>query len=268
MFVDKFVVNAMLMTNKTFNIISKDKSQVVNKINKLMTNNGFKKEIKNPKYVFVLGGDGTFIKTINKFYSKEVNLIHINTGNIGFYSKFNSKKLPSINQITNESNYINPDVLLAKAKNKYFNAINEIAIKSTNTISCDIYINNTFYESFRGSGLLVSTKTGSTGFCKSALGSIIFPTVDAYELVELFPTLHAKKNSISSPIVLGTKSKITIKNILSNYSNSLITDGIERTCLSNEDSLNIEIIKPKFKLLFTKNESEYIKKIQETFING
>lgn len=256
------------MANNTFNIISKEKSQVVNKLNNFLIKNKFKKDVKNPKFVFILGGDGTFVKASSQFYSKEVNLIHINTGNVGFYSKFNSKKLPTINQIIDESNYINPDVLLAKAKNKCFNAINEIAIKSTNTISCDIYIDNVFYESFRGSGLLVSTKTGSTGFCKSALGSIIFPTVDAYELVELFPTLHAKKNSISSPIVLSTKSKITIKNISSNYKNSLITDGIEKTCLSNKDCLTLEIIKPKFKLFFTKNQSEYINKLQETFIKG
>ena len=101
------------LANNTFNIISKEKSQVVNKLNNLLIKNKFKKDVKNPKFVFILGGDGTFVKASSQFYSKEVNLIHINTGNVGFYSKFNSRKLPTINQIVDESNYINPDVLLA-----------------------------------------------------------------------------------------------------------------------------------------------------------
>ncbi len=233
-----------------------------------MTKAGFKYTDKKPAYVFVLGGDGTFVRTIKKLYLSETKIIPINTGTIGFYSSFDCSNLPKVDQIIDDSNYVKPDVINVKIGKKTIYAINEIALKALNTISCDLYINDSFYESFRGSGILICTKTGSTGYCKSALGSIILPNVNAYELIELFPTLHAKKNTISSPIILNTNSSVNIKNIKSNYKNSLVADGIEEALITNDNSLLVSITKPKFDLFFTKNEKQYICKLQKVFIKG
>lgn len=264
-----------MQTNKTFNIISKHKNDpIIQYINEMMTKNEYKLDKKNPSYVFILGGDGTFVSTIKKFYNKEVWIIPINTGNVGFYSFFNKNRLPKLRDIQNKSNYINPDVIKAKINKKEVYAINEIAINGVNTITCSININGHFYEQFKGSGLIVSTKTGSTGYCKSANGSIIFPNVDAFEIIELFPTLHAKKTTINSPIILNTKNtKVKINNFKSNNPISFVSDG-QCVAALKEATLDLSIIKPKgFKLFFPIRDNsqcngDYIDKLQKTFIKG
>ncbi len=264
-----------MITNKTFDIISKQKNDpIILYINQMMTKNKYKLDKKNPSYVFILGGDGTFVSTIKKFYKKDVWIIPINTGNVGFYSFYNKNHLPKLKDVENKFNYINPDVIKAKIDNKEVYAINEIAINGVNTISCSIVINGHFYEKFKGSGLIISTKTGSTGYCKSANGSIIFPNVDAFEIIELFPTLHAKKTTINSPIILNTnKTKVIINDFKSNNPISFVSDG-QCVLTSKEATVDLAIIKPTgFKLFFPiKNNSQcnghYIQKLQKTFIKG
>ena len=70
----------------------------------------------NPKkhdYILIIGGDGTFLKTLyklNKFNNARV--IPINGGTIGFYSYFNTKNLnSSLKNITNEEKYNKPIVI-------------------------------------------------------------------------------------------------------------------------------------------------------------
>ena len=52
---------------------------------------------KKPDYIFIIGADGTFLKTLNKLNKfKNARVIPINGGTIGLYSYFNTKNLNSI----------------------------------------------------------------------------------------------------------------------------------------------------------------------------
>lgn len=53
-----------------YTIIANDyqeSTQLVNKISKLLQENQLKEDLSNPQYVFIIGGDGTLLRAVNKF---------------------------------------------------------------------------------------------------------------------------------------------------------------------------------------------------------
>lgn len=97
--------------------------------------------------IIVLGGDGTFVHAYNTYAKKDVKMVLINTGLVGFYSiDLNLDPKAIIKYFDNDNNFYKPDVVSCKVGNKTYYAINEILIEGINTISADISINNNHYE--------------------------------------------------------------------------------------------------------------------------
>jgi len=155
--------------------------------------------------------------------------------------------------------------MITVAKKKYY-GVNEAVVKSLNTIEMNVDINHSFYEKFKGSGILVCTKTGSTGFAKNLNGSIIMPSVNAIEFLEIAPTVHVKNLSVRSPLILSDNTTVSLSNFISSQQSSLIVDGVNVRNLKQNDQIDISMCKSNFKILFYKNEKDYIKKLQKTFI--
>jgi NAD+ kinase len=174
-----------------------------------------------------VGGDGTLVRTLKKCYNKNIRVICINTGNVGFYASFTQKNIDKFeNEILNTSNYIHPDILEIEINGKKIYAINEVVVQALNTIEMDIEISNNFYENFKGTGILICTKTGSTGQAKTNNGAIISPDINAIQLVEIAPTLHANKNTIKSPFVFSGNSTIKLSNFKFSQRTDVIADGM------------------------------------------
>jgi NAD+ kinase len=169
--------------------------------------------------------------------------------------------------ITNTSNYINPDILEITIDNKKIYAINEVVIQALNTVEMNIKINDIFYEKFKGTGILVCTKTGSTGQAKTNNGAIIAPNINAIQLIELAPTLHANKITITSPLILDGKSKIELLNFKFNQRTDVIADGMLKSHLKPTNEIKIRKISASFELFFSLKMDEYIKKLHKTFIS-
>ena len=157
----------MSTSTNSINIYTNDSQESIKLKNKL-TIFFYKAKItinEKSSNVLVLGGDGTFIKAFNKYRMKNVKLLLINTGGIGFYSSFDN--IFSIDKILNffsdENNFYNPNIIKCEINSKSYYAINEIFINSPSVIKTNISINDCKYETFVGSGLSFCTITGSTG---------------------------------------------------------------------------------------------------------
>jgi NAD+ kinase len=104
------------------------------------------------------------VRNLRYYYHKAINIVSINTGNIGFYAHFHRDDFKRfMEDIMNSENYSNPYLLEIYVNDKHLNAINEMTIQSLNTISIDITINDIFYETCKGTGVMICTRTGSTG---------------------------------------------------------------------------------------------------------
>lgn len=124
--------------------------------------------------IIVIGGDGTFVHAFNKYASRKVKMVLLNTGFVGFYALNTKPTVKELIKIFSDSkNFTYPDVVVFENDNQKFFALNEITLAGANTMSANISINDAHYQMFRGSGLCFSTKTGSTGYNKSLGGSIL-----------------------------------------------------------------------------------------------
>jgi len=218
--------------------------------------------------IIVIGGDGTFVHAFNKYSSRKVKMVLLNTGFVGFYS-LNTK--PTVKELikvfSNNKNFTYPDVVVFENDNQKFLALNEITLAGANTMSTNISINDAHYQMFRGSGLCFSTKTGSTGYNKSLGGSILLTKEKIWEMTEISPIAHAKYLSIRNSIVLDKNKVVKLTNLRSNGSLVLLNDGFEHQIDLNLNA-KVYLSKPQAQISFSNELKPYLDKLQKVFIIG
>lgn len=173
----------------------------------------------NPDVVFSFGGDGTMLSSIHRYIDQleTVKFIGINTGRLGFFTDFDKDELPMICEMLknnefeiNQFNILEYTLINEQTTFKGY-AVNELAIiNPVHTQNIDVYINDEQFETFRGTGLLVSPPTGSTAYNKSLGGSVIDPNIKAIQLTEIAPINNRVFKSLASPLVLSEQSKIEL----------------------------------------------------------
>lgn len=198
-----------------------------------------------PDIVFVIGGDGTFLKAVNKFNQQldKIKFVTFNQGNVGFYHNFSVEQFDQVIEslINNDKNLIinQLDLLEVTINNQIIYGINEFRLVNlSQTLSCDVYINEQFLEFFRGSGVIISTKTGTTGLMKTAGGAIIYAQEKLMQYQELFPVNNSSYRTINSPIIFDQHQVITLK-IKNIGPNQIQTDEIMKKTLKKTNNVNI-----------------------------
>ena len=182
----------------------------------LMDNLDYEYDKLNQDIVFTIGGDVTFLKAIHKFPNALFFGIH--TGHLGFYSNFNYKELDRLINMIKKGDFKEEKMPLISATAytddgiKTYYALNEITlISSPRTLILDLYINDKEFEEFRGTGICVSTPTGSTAYNKSLGGAILDHSIDAFQITEIAGINSRFYETIKNPIVLGGKNVVTFK---------------------------------------------------------
>lgn len=157
-------------------------------------------------FVFVIGGDGTILKTA-RFYSKfSTPVFGINLGRLGFLSQSSKENLEYAAGEILKGNYTLEDRIMLQSEN--FTALNDFVIKGGTrgrTSSFGLKINGKFVCNYLADGIIISTPTGSTAYGLSAGGPVLYPSLDAFVIVPICPhTLTAR------PIVIPDTETITI----------------------------------------------------------
>jgi NAD+ kinase len=66
--------------------------QVQKQINTLLKNKHWILNKVSPDYLFIIGGDGTFVRELQNYYNRDIKIVCINTGTVGFYYQFIGNK--------------------------------------------------------------------------------------------------------------------------------------------------------------------------------
>lgn len=166
--------------------------------------------------IVVLGGDGTMISTARLIGNREVVVLGINYGSLGYLTEFRIEEMfPALEKILAGEYEIDPRVMLdvellrngeTLEKGKVLNdvVINKAAL--ARIIEVDVELNNLFVNSFRADGLIVSTPTGSTAYNLSAGGPILYPSMNAIVLTPICPFTLTNR-----PIVVPDEDEIVVK---------------------------------------------------------
>lgn len=164
----------------------------------------------------VLGGDGTMLQAAELVHCTEVPIIGINLGHVGFLAEFESFQIDeAIRRIAKKDYFINRrmeahvDVWLPGATEPLSDwALNDITLDREDRgrmVELSIRVDDVEMSSFGCDGVIVSTPTGSTAYAFSAGGPIMWPNVEALQLVPL--AAHAL---FARPLIIGSGSTFTI----------------------------------------------------------
>ena len=131
-----------------------------------------------------IGGDGTFLSTAAHIGKKQIPVLGINTGRLGFLADVPVENiLPALESLLSSNYDIEERTLLfvetsdhTQLDNPY--ALNEVSVlkqDSSSMISIHTYLNGEAIHTYQADGLLISTPTGSTAYSMSVGGPIVVP---------------------------------------------------------------------------------------------
>ena len=184
--------------------------------------------------VLSIGGDGTFLKAASRVGKKEIPILGINTGRLGFLADVLPDQMEDAFDEIYQGNYLaEPRRVLKLTCNGhvlkgYPYGPNEIAVLKRDTssmITIHAYINGEPLNVYQADGLVISTPTGSTGYSLSVGGPILVPQSGTISLTAVAPhSLNVR------PIVIRDDWEITL-DVESRSHNFLIAvDGRSETC--------------------------------------
>ena len=167
----------------------------------------------NPDFVFVLGGDGTFLRAVHEYMDKidQVKFVGIRCGTLGFFYEFEVGDIKRVIDLISTGNYIDESHRLIECdlNNKTIYAVNEIRFENPfHTLVCNVTLDDYELEAFHGNGLLVCNELGSTAYNKSLGGSVISHHLDLLELTEISMIQNNSFRSLGAPLILKADSKI------------------------------------------------------------
>ena len=187
----------------------------------------------------VLGGDGTMLRAAEIFRGKNLPILGINLGHVGFLAEIERPSLSDIaSAITSGSFEIEERMSLSyqlirggKVLQSGW-ALNEVTIERNDHQMIDLFIQIDHRPLSRWwcDAVICATPTGSTAYAYSAGGPVVWPEVDALVLLPL--AAHAL---FTRPMVISPKSEIVID--IESESADLNADGIRRTKLQKNDRI-------------------------------
>ena len=166
-------------------------------------------------YVISLGGDGTFLKAASRVGAKQIPIIGVNMGRLGFLANVTSEEVKGVLDSVFEGKYeieeravIQLEADGAILENCPF-ALNDIAIlKRDNAamISIKASVNGEYLVTYLADGLVISTPTGSTAYSLSVGGPIIVPQSGILSMTPVAPhSLNIR------PIVINDEAEIKLE---------------------------------------------------------
>ena len=200
-------------------------------------------------FALSVGGDGTFLTSSAVIGDKNIPILGVNVGHLGFLADVQSQDLDDILQklvageytieqrsllrvsvLDKEGSFRN-DLVMAP------NALNEVAILKqglTNMLSIETRVNGELLHTYHSDGLVISTPTGSTAYNLSIGGPLVVPQNRAIILTPIAPHSLTVK-----PIVVPDDWTFDIR-VSSRYDTYMVSVDGRSQSLSTDMSLHIE----------------------------
>lgn len=147
-------------------------------------------------FLISLGGDGTLLDTVTLVRNKNIPVLGINFGRLGFLASMGHEEFQTAVQALIDRTYVidKRSLIHLDANETLFNnmpyGLNEFAIHKTDTspmIKIHTYLNGEFLNTYWADGVIVATPTGSTGYSLSCGGPIVFPESASFVITPVAP---------------------------------------------------------------------------------
>ena len=167
--------------------------------------------------LFVLGGDGTILSVAAECAVRNVKIIGINYGHVGFLAEFEREKIDEAIALVLSGKFDVQKRAMLKVEygGKTYYALNDLVIQRNtagnnfaNTVNLHAEIDGATVDNFSSDGLIISTPTGSTAYSLAAGGSVLSPELNAFIITPICShTLHSR------PIVFSDTSTLCVNSV-------------------------------------------------------
>lgn len=226
--------------------------------------------IEGVDYVISMGGDGTFLEAANKVGDREIPILGVNMGRLGFLADVLPSEIETTLDHVLRGDHIIEDHTVIKLEtngetvecNPF--ALNDIAVlkrDSASMISIRAYVNGDFLVNYQADGLIIATPTGSTAYSLSNGGPIIVPQSGSLCITPVAPhSLNIR------PIVINDTSVIELE-VCSRSHNFLV--AVDGRSMKMAEETRLTICKAPYTIKLIKLESQrYFSTLHEKLMWG
>ncbi len=212
--------------------------------------------------VVVLGGDGTLISVARLVGDRQVPILGVNLGSLGFLTEITLAEMyPALERCLKGDYEVSARMMLRVSLHrggeevKGHQVLNDMVINKgalARIIDMETEVDGRYLTTFKADGLIISTPTGSTGYSLSANGPIIHPQLDCLVITPICP--HTLTNR---PIVVASDALITITLQSVNEDVFLTLDGQVGFELEYGDTIRIERAEHRTKLVKSRSKDYF-----------
>ncbi|MBN1766342.1 MAG: NAD(+)/NADH kinase [Sedimentisphaerales bacterium] len=226
-------------------------------------------------FVIVLGGDGTILGTVRALGEKQIPIIGVNMGKLGFLAEFSIDELKQQyeNIVSQEQPYtqramLNCRIIGPDRSDFSTTVVNEITVTAGppfRMIEVTITIGDDYLACCAGDGLIVATSTGSTAYNLSAGGPILASSIKAAVITPLAAhslSFRPLVVDLDKPIILRCRDAQTPGFVLPNTDEAspgavVVVDGQIHTFLHSKDQIIITPSNARFLLVSNPNHNQW-----------
>jgi len=212
--------------------------------------------------VVAIGGDGTLLHAARHVAERDVPLLGINRGRLGFLTDISPEHMFDAIDAILAGDYFAEKRLMLNAQiadgtaQPCLVALNDVVLQKGETgrmIDFVTTVDGSYVNTHRGDGLIVATPTGSTAYALSCGGPIIQPNVDALVMVPICPHTLSDR-----PLVLKLTSSIEVRVETDAGSPAyVVCDGEPLGRIGSEDVLRIGLARETVTLLHPRDYNYY-----------
>lgn len=260
-----------------FKIIARDDPHSLltkEKLSSLLKRKGLEENNASPTLVFFIGGDGTFLRSIQELLPvlETITFIGIHTGTLGFFCEYSDEELETITSNLSTLHaqahtykLIELELVSKEASSTYY-AVNEVRVENPFlTLVTHVAIDQYPLETFRGSGLIVSSTLGSSAYNKSLGGALVDVQLETLQLTEMAAIQNNAYRSLGSSLILEGGKVITFRGDFDKAIYGYDYQSIHVNTTIEE--VKVRLSKKTFKLVH-QQRNNYYQTIKNTFVKN
>jgi len=174
----------------------------------------FSELCKESDFLVSLGGDGTLLSLVRKSYNYHKPVLGINAGTLGFLADVTIDEVDNFldnlligRYRIDERMMIDGYIQTADGRKKFY-AFNDVVITRpsiSHMVKIDASIDEEWFNTYRGDGLIISTPTGATAYNLAAGGPVMYPLTKAFIMTPV-----AAHSLTQRPLVLPSDFTINL----------------------------------------------------------
>lgn len=210
----------------------------------------------------VLGGDGSILRAAHQMGRRQLPVIAVNLGKLGFLADLSPKELPDVLRDFRAGKlslveHLMFDCQVVRGERVHCRqlGLNEVTVQTGppfTIMDVDLYVDSELVTTYSCDGLIVSTPVGSTAHSLSAGGPILRKDLQAFVILPISP--HTLTNR---PVVDASERVYEIVVAKPNAGTSVVVDGRVLCTLKAGDRVRVEQAAPRFTLVEAPGHAYY-----------